>query len=151
MKRLSFPAGYMFWSDWEAAAPRIERASLAGRDRRVVVRVGDGSGEVAGDGMKGALPNGLALDLPARRLYWVDARADSLQCADYSGGDRRLVLKGHPSLAHPFAVTVFESHVYWTDWRSNSVVRANKWNGSDVVVVQRTLTQPFDVKVTRYK
>ncbi|OWR53521.1 putative very low-density lipoprotein receptor [Danaus plexippus plexippus] len=140
-------AGYMFWSDWEAAAPRIERASLAGRDRRVVVRVGDGSGEVAGDGMKGALPNGLALDLPARRLYWVDARADSLQCADYSGGDRRLVLKGHPSLAHPFAVTVFESHVYWTDWRSNSVVRANKWNGSDVVVVQRTLTQPFDVKV----
>lgn len=57
------------------------------------------------------------------------------------------MLRGHPALSHPFAITVFESHVYWTDWRSNSVVRASKWDGSHVTVVQRTLTQPFDVKV----
>ncbi|XP_046973357.1 prolow-density lipoprotein receptor-related protein 1 [Vanessa cardui] len=126
--------GYLFWSDWEAAAPRIERASLAGRRRRALLRVG-------------AWPNGLALDLAARRVYWVDARADSVHTADYEGRDRRDVLRRHPALSHPFAVTVFESHVYWTDWRTNSVVRANKWNGTGVAVVQRTLTQPFDVKV----
>ncbi|XP_047540379.1 prolow-density lipoprotein receptor-related protein 1-like [Vanessa atalanta] len=126
--------GYLFWSDWEASAPRIERASLAGRRRRELLRVG-------------AWPNGLALDLPARRVYWVDARADSVHTADYEGRDRRDVLRRHPALSHPFAVTVFESHVYWTDWRTNSVVRANKWNGTGVAVVQRTLTQPFDVKV----
>lgn len=39
--------------------------------------------------------------------------------------------------------------MYWTDWRSNSVVRANKWNGSDVAVVQRTMMQPFDIKVSK--
>lgn len=128
------PAGYLFWTDWEAAAPRIERASLAGRRRRALLRVGE-------------WPNGLALDLPARRVYWVDARADSVHAADYDGGDARVVLRRHPALAHPFAVAVFESHVYWTDWRTNSVVRANKWNGTGVAVVQRTLTQPFDVKI----
>lgn len=57
------------------------------------------------------------------------------------------MLRGHAALSHPFAITVLEGHVYWTDWHSNSVVRANKWNGSDVAVVQRTLTQPFDIKV----
>ncbi|CAB3232339.1 unnamed protein product [Arctia plantaginis] len=131
--------GYLFWSDWEQAAPRIERASLAGRRRSAVVRV-----DALSDG---AWPNGISLDYRARRLYWIDARSDSIHTTDYDGGDHREVLRGHPSLSHPFAITVFESHVYWTDWRSNSVVRATKWNGSDVTVVQRTLTQPFDVKV----
>ncbi|KAH9629926.1 hypothetical protein HF086_017441 [Spodoptera exigua] len=131
--------GYLFWSDWEQAAPRIERASLAGRGRRALV-----GADVLGDG---AWPNGIALDYRARRLYWVDARSDSIHCADYEGADHRVVLRDHPALSHPFAVTVFEAHVYWTDWRSNSVLRADKWRGGNVTVVQRTLTQPFDVKV----
>ncbi|CAK1590811.1 unnamed protein product [Parnassius mnemosyne] len=95
----------------------------------------------------GAWPNGIALDHLAERLYWIDARSDSIHTTTYEGGDYREVLRGHEALSHPFAITVFESHVYWTDWRSNSVVRANKWNGSSVAVVQRTLTQPFDIKV----
>ncbi|CAH1640882.1 unnamed protein product [Spodoptera littoralis] len=131
--------GYLFWSDWEQAAPRIERASLAGRARRVLVRA-----DVLGDG---AWPNGISLDYRARRVYWVDARSDSIHCADYEGADHRVVLRAHPALSHPFAVVVFEAHVYWTDWRSNSVLRADKWRGANVTVVQRTLTQPFDVKV----
>ncbi|XP_047035510.1 prolow-density lipoprotein receptor-related protein 1-like, partial [Helicoverpa zea] len=131
--------GYLFWSDWEQAAPRIERASLAGRARRVLLRVDALAG--------GAWPNGLALDYRARRLYWVDARSDSIHTSTYDGADARQVLRGHAALSHPFAITVFEAHVYWTDWRSNSVVRASKWDGSDVTVVQRTLTQPFDLKV----
>ncbi|KAJ2938967.1 hypothetical protein O0L34_g17783 [Tuta absoluta] len=73
--------------------------------------------------------------------------SDSIHTTSYDGTDYHEVLQGHAALSHPFAITVFESHVYWTDWRSNSVVRANKWNGSDVAVVQRTLTQPFDIKV----
>lgn len=131
--------GLLFWSDWEAAAPRIERCSGAGRGRRAVVRV-----DALTDG---AWPNGISLDHRPRRLYWIDARSDSIHTTDYDGGDYREVLRGHAALSHPFAITVFEGHVYWTDWRSNSVVRANKWNGSHVAVVQRTLTQPFDIKV----
>ena len=51
----------------------------------------------------------------------------------------------------PFAIALFENHVYWTDWRTNSVIRANKRNGSDVTVIQRTLTQPFDIQVSNGK
>lgn len=61
-----YTAGYLFWSDWEAEAPRIERASLAGRRRTSVVRV-----DALSDG---AWPNGIALDHLAERLYWIDAR-----------------------------------------------------------------------------
>lgn len=37
--------------------------------------------------------------------------------------------------------------MYWTDWRSNSVNKANKWTGLNVTVLQHTVTQPFDVKI----
>ncbi|XP_038218676.1 low-density lipoprotein receptor-related protein 1-like [Zerene cesonia] len=58
--------GFLFWSDWEQSAPRIERATLAGRARQRVVRV---------DALAaGAWPNGIALDHRAERLYWIDAR-----------------------------------------------------------------------------
>ncbi|XP_059055810.1 prolow-density lipoprotein receptor-related protein 1-like [Achroia grisella] len=119
--------GYLFWSDWEQAAPRIERASLSGTSSRALA----------------------AAELSAFHYISVVTvgRLDTIHTATYEGSDFREVVRRHAALSHPFAVTVFESHVYWTDWRTNSVARANKWNGSDVTVVQRTLTQPFDIKV----
>lgn len=74
-------------------------------------------------------------------------RSDSIQTVNYDGSDFREVMKGHETLTHPFAISLFDNYVYWTDWRTNSVIRSNKWNGSDVFVIQRTLTQPFDIKV----
>ena len=62
------------------------------------------------------------------------------------------VLRGGKYLSHPFAVTMFESHVFWTDWRTNAVVRAGKFNGSDVHVEDKVLGggdggQPYDIRV----
>ncbi|KAL1502195.1 hypothetical protein ABEB36_007373 [Hypothenemus hampei] len=82
-----------------------------------------------------------------RRIYWVDARADYIRTCDYNGHDHHEVISNHEYLSHPFAISLFENYVYWTDWRSNNVMRANKWTGGDVKVIQRTLTQPFDIKV----
>lgn len=56
-------------------------------------------------------------------------------------------MRGHETQTHPFAIALFENYVYWTDWRTNSVIRASKWNGSDISVIQRTLTQPFDIQI----
>lgn len=66
---------------------------------------------------------------------------------NYEGGDLRELIRGHELLNHPFAITLFENNVYWTDWRSNSVIRVNKWNHTDLTVIQRTLTQLFDIKI----
>lgn len=79
--------GYLFWSDWEQSAPRIERCSLAGRNRVEGGVVKAGGGALA----QGAWPNGIALDYRPKRLYWVDARSDSLHTATYDGEDHREV------------------------------------------------------------
>lgn len=131
--------GYLFWTDWDNYNPRIERSSLAGLDRQIVVYVE----QISNSGW----PNGLTLDYTTRRIYWIDARSDSIHTTKYDGSDHREVMRNHEMLSHPFAISLFENYVYWTDWRSNSVVRANKWTGGDVIVIQRTLTQPFDIKV----
>ena len=132
--------GILFWSDWDTDAPRIESASMSGDHRRVVVRM---DRKEAG----GAWPNGLTLDYVSLRLYWIDAKSDSIHTSKYDGSDIREILRGHELLTHPFSITLFGNYVYWTDWRTNSVIRANKWNGTEVKVVQRALNQPFDVQM----
>jgi integrin beta 2 len=131
----------IFWTDWDSnGKPRIESCSMDGRPdtRRIVFLVSE---------YGGAWPNGLALDYLAKRVYWIDARSDSIHTTGYSGEDHREIARGHQFLSHPFSLAVFESQVYWTDWRTSSVVRANKWNGSDIRVVDRTLTKPYGIKV----
>lgn len=56
----------LFWTDWDNKAPRIERCSMAGDDRTVIVRIDDVS--------DGEWPNGLTLDYQLTRVYWVDAK-----------------------------------------------------------------------------
>ncbi|ESO96765.1 hypothetical protein LOTGIDRAFT_51280, partial [Lottia gigantea] len=132
--------GALFWSDWDGRFPRIETCSMSGKGRKVLF-------DVRSNFDLGGWPNGMTLDYEVNRIYWVDARSDSLHSMTYEGKDHRLILKSHEYLAQPFSVSVFEHYVYWTDWRTNSVLRANKFNGSDVTEIQKTFTQPFDVQV----
>ncbi|KAK7507346.1 hypothetical protein BaRGS_00001281, partial [Batillaria attramentaria] len=130
---------WLFWTDWDGEYPRIERCDMSGENRSVIYDIRTVHG--------GGWPNGLAVDYDAHRLYWVDAKSDSVHCITYDGADHRLIMTSKEYLYHPFSLTLFEHYIYWTDWRYNSLVRANKFNGSDVEVIQRTYTQPFDVKI----
>ncbi|XP_058118715.1 prolow-density lipoprotein receptor-related protein 1 [Anopheles ziemanni] len=129
--------GVLFWTDWEEGSPRLERCTMAGENRTVVKYVGS----------DGGWPNGIALDYVLKRVYWIDARSDSIHTITYAGLDHHLVIKDQAVLAHPFSITVFDNYVYWTDWRTYSVIRANKWNGSDVSIIQKTQSQPFGIQV----
>lgn len=75
------------------------------------------------------------------------SRSDAIYSALYDGSGLIEVLRGHEYLSHPFAVTMYGGEVYWTDWRTNTLAKANKWTGHNVTVVQRTNTQPFDLQV----
>lgn len=139
---------------------------MSGDYRTIVVRVNEVT--------DGAWPNGITLDYVLRRLYWIDARlaiiifqnifyinttaygtllffiffrSDSIHTTTYDGLHHQEIMRGNEHLSHPFSIALYENYVYWTDWRTNSVVRANKFNGSDVNVIQRTLTQPFDIQI----
>ena len=109
----------MFWSDLDKKYPRIEKCSMAGEDhtRSVIFDIRNLKG--------GGWPNGLTTDLEQERLYWVDAKSDSLHTTDYNGQDLRLIIKSHGVMGHPFSMTVFEHYVYWTDWDNNTVVRVS--------------------------
>ncbi|XP_060065626.1 low-density lipoprotein receptor-related protein 1-like [Ylistrum balloti] len=131
--------GSLFWTDWDSDNPRIETCSMSGQDRKIIFRM---------QGIMGAgWPNGLTIDYDFYRLYWIDARSDSIHTVKYDGSDHRLILKGHEKMRHPFALTLFGNYVYWTDWSSSALLRANKFNGSDVTVIQKTVSQPFDLQV----
>ncbi|ETE71786.1 Low-density lipoprotein receptor-related protein 1, partial [Ophiophagus hannah] len=91
----------------------------------------------------------LAGDIEHPRAIALDPRcgSDAIYSALYDGTGHIEVLRGHEYLSHPFAVTLYGGEVYWTDWRTNTLAKANKWTGHNVTVVQRTNTQPFDLQV----
>lgn len=130
--------GLLFWSDWDKSDPRIERCSMAGEYRQTIIRV---------DRLFGGWPNGLTLDYAQKRIYFIDAQSDSIHTTNYDGSDHHLVIRDQETLSHPFSISLFENYVYWTDWRTNSVMRANKWNGSDVTAIDRTSSQPFGIQI----
>ncbi|KAL0901716.1 hypothetical protein ABMA27_006898 [Loxostege sticticalis] len=119
--------GWMYWTDW-GQVPKIERAGLDGSHRQTIV-----SYDVK-------WPNGLTLDLVRKRVYWVDAKMNTISSCNYDGSARRVILYSTDVLRHPFSITTFEDWVYWTDWDKTAVYRANKFNGKDVEAITSTHT-----------
>ncbi|KAJ8378481.1 hypothetical protein AAFF_G00239450 [Aldrovandia affinis] len=126
--------GFMYWSDWGVQA-KIERAGMNGVDRQVLV-----SESIE-------WPNGITLDLPNRRLYWVDAKLHLISSVDFSGANRRVLLSSPQQLGHPFALAVFEDRLYWTDLEKEGVYSANRLTGLDVIALAEHLNNPHDVLV----
>ena len=53
----------------------------------------------------------------------------------------------YAGLPHPFALTLFEDDLYWTDWQTLSINRADKFGRSGVEVVRSSLGSPMDIHV----
>ena len=50
-------------------------------------------------------------------------------------------------IAHPFAISVFEDYVYWTEWNVKTIYRAHKLTGLDEEELVTTIHRPFDITV----
>ena len=59
--------GRVYWTNWNRRHPAIQRAYYSGYDRQDLITENV------------HMPNGLALDLKASRLYWADARLDKIE------------------------------------------------------------------------
>ena len=130
--------GYLFWSDWDDEEPRIERSTLAGEDRKPIFSL-----KLIG----GAWPNGITLDYIKKRVFFLDARSKEIHTIDYNGEKHKRIIRNPEYLHHPFGITIYENNMFWTDWRLGSVIKADKFTGSNVTIFYHASTQPFDVKV----
>ncbi|XP_078669811.1 low-density lipoprotein receptor-related protein 4-like isoform X3 [Branchiostoma floridae x Branchiostoma belcheri] len=123
--------GYIFWTDW-GAYPRIERAQLDGTERRVIVDTDLG------------WPNGITIDPINKRVYWVDAHLDRIETSDFNGRNRVQLVSQVP---HPFSLTVFDGYVYWTDWQTRSIMRADKETGQNMETIQGNIEGLMDIQM----
>ena len=122
----------MYWSDWYSPA-KIEVANMDGTDRHILVQ---------GNGL--TWPNGLSIDYDTRKLYWADARTDLIECVDFDGSHRAVILQ---DLKHPFGLDVHSGFIYWTDWSSKDIQRASISDPSSVVVVRSQLEGLMEIRV----
>nr|XP_037873825.1 vitellogenin receptor isoform X40 [Bombyx mori] len=117
--------GKMYWADWHSR-PVIMRAKMDGSSSEVLVE------------SMTSFASGLALDVPNDRLYFVDKTIKVVLLSTkvvYS-----LFKEAHH---HPYAISVFENTVYWSDWISDSIQTTDKIHSSS----QRQVLLKMDTSV----
>nr|QBM78333.1 vitellogenin receptor [Calliptamus italicus] len=107
--------GTMFWSDW-GKNPKIATAGMDGSSPRPFV-------------VDVHWPNGITIDIGNERLYWVDAKLQSIESVALDGSDRRIILKD--VVKHPYSIAVFEDTLYWSDWHGKQILSCNKYTGKE--------------------
>ncbi|XP_037704852.1 low-density lipoprotein receptor-related protein 2 isoform X2 [Choloepus didactylus] len=129
--------GYLFFSDWQSLSgnPKVERAFMDGSNRKDLVKT------------KLGWPAGITVDIVSKRVYWVDARFDYIDTVTYDGLQRKTVVQGGSAIAHPFGISLFEGHVFFTDWTKMAVLKANKFRDTSPQVYHQSTLQPYGVTV----
>jgi len=107
----------MFWTDW-GSSPKIERASMAGLHRTVLVDLTNSSQ---------LWPVAVFVDYTEDRVYWFDAYDDVIDSTDLNGRNRRKLSDSvHPTRnVLPFDFTVYDDTLYWGDWYSDTIEKLN--------------------------
>ena len=72
-----------------------------------------------------AWPNGLTMDYTTHMLYWIDAKVLTIESSFMDGSNRRPIRT--VGLRHPFALTMFENSLYWTDWQRKAIYTTKKF------------------------
>lgn len=122
--------GFMYWTDWGENA-KLERSGMDGSDRTVLINNNLG------------WPNGLTVDKTSSQLLWADAHTERIEAADLNGANRHTLVS---PVQHPYGLTLLDSYIYWTDWQTRSIHRANKNTGSNVILVRSNLPGLMDIQ-----
>nr|XP_019967504.1 PREDICTED: low-density lipoprotein receptor-related protein 6-like [Paralichthys olivaceus] len=122
----------MYWTDW-GEIPKIERAGMDGTNRSMII-----DKEIY-------WPNGLTLDYSQQKLYWADAKHNFIHRSNLDGSSREVVVKGE--LPHPFALTLYEDTLFWTDWNTHSIHSCQKQTGTEQRIVHSDIFSPMDIHV----
>ena len=131
----------MFWTDYGLTG-KIETAGMDGSERRVLHYTDIWQ------------PNGIAIDYGSGRIYWSDAGQQRLEYSNFDGSERTVVETAGTGLVSPFAVTVVDDILFWSDWETNKIYATHKEHGalenegyfSEIVTFLHT---PYGIKALR--
>ena len=86
-------------------------------------------------------PTGLALDLPAKRIFWADTKQRSINSVNMDGSQRAIIFPRvkNPIVDFPFSIDVFEDYVYGVTWRSKVLFKINKFGVGDIQIIASNL------------
>ncbi|XP_048340184.1 low-density lipoprotein receptor-related protein 5 isoform X2 [Sphaerodactylus townsendi] len=107
--------GYMYFTNMQERAPKIERAALDGTEREVLFTTGL------------LRPVALMIDNKLGKLFWVDADLKRIESCDLSGANR--VTLQDSNILQPMGLTVLGNHLYWIDRQQQMIERVEKTNG----------------------
>ncbi|MEQ2255723.1 hypothetical protein ILYODFUR_016866 [Ilyodon furcidens] len=120
----------MFWTDWGDRAAGIYRGYMDGTNVSCIVS----------EGVR--WPNGITAD--DQWLYWTEAFSDRIERADFTGGQRSVLMEGLP---HPYAIAVFKNDLYWDDWSRMGIFKAPKAGSENNELIVGRLTGVMDLKI----
>ncbi|VDN35032.1 unnamed protein product [Gongylonema pulchrum] len=78
-------------------------------------------------------------------LFWADAHLNEVGFMNLDGGARHHIPAKRTS--HISSMTVFDDHLFWSDWNLREVIRADKWTGQNETVLKTTTQLPSDIRV----
>uniref|UniRef100_A0A914DKK6 EGF-like domain-containing protein n=1 Tax=Acrobeloides nanus TaxID=290746 RepID=A0A914DKK6_9BILA len=126
--------GEMFFSNQF----KLEAAAMDGTRRRTLVETHTHQ------------VSGVVVDIPGKRVYWVDPKVDRVESVDYNGNDRKTIASGMNSVPHPFGLTLFDQYLYWTDWTRLGVLRVEKFGSPTNEVWSNKNDNVFPMGIAAY-
>ena len=105
---------YLFWTDWGTF--KIERATLAGDERKVIVPLVDHGAFIS---------NGLTIDYESNRLFWIDDYADQIGTCDFNGGYLTFVAKLSNQVkdVRPYDLALYDRTIFWSETNDETIHR----------------------------
>ncbi|XP_037825188.1 low-density lipoprotein receptor-related protein 6 [Lucilia sericata] len=116
--------GYMYWT--ESPSDSIRRAAMDGSELQTIISSANHA-------------TGLTLDPETRRLYWAtQSRPTKIESADWDGKKRQVLVS--TDVDEPYAVSLYQDYVYWSDWNTGDIERVHKITGQNRSLVHSGMT-----------
>lgn len=124
-------ASSVYWTNWNRKQPSIQRAYLTGSGLQSIITTDI------------RMPNAITIDHKMQKLFWSDARLDKIERCNFDGSQRAILLTESPQ--HPFDLAVYGDFIYWTDLVAHAVFKANKYNGTDLIILRKNVARPMGI------
>lgn len=93
-------------------------------------------------------PGPITVDPKTNMLFWVDVEDQVIECGDFFGGNRKLLLNGktNNNIKTILGIAVFKDYLYWVDNDKKLIGRINKKTGKELKFVQGRIPSLSSIK-----